>query len=83
MLSEKGLTIELKNIEKTTESKLASLKSEKIIGEEKERVTSALEIAEKERIAKLLEKDIEIERLNTKITEIKADIATKKERPTI
>jgi regulator of protease activity HflC (stomatin/prohibitin superfamily) len=76
---EKVLTIELKNIEKTTQSQLAGLKSEKIIGEEKERVASALEIAEKERISKLLEKDTEIEQLNAKITEIKANTATKTE----
>lgn len=76
---EKGLLIELKNIDKETEVQLSSLKAEKTIGEEKERVASALETAEKKRIALLLAKDAEIEQLATQIEEIKSGVSTKTE----
>ncbi|MDR1461374.1 MAG: hypothetical protein LBI78_07005 [Campylobacteraceae bacterium] len=76
---EKSLTIELKNIEKETESRLASLKSECVIGEEKERVAIILESAEKERMTQLSKKDTEIEQLQAHIEEIKSNISTKME----
>jgi len=76
---EKGLTIELKNIERETESQIAGLKSEKIIGEEKERVENTLKTIEKERITQLLAKDTEIEQIKAQIAEIKAGVATKTE----
>ena len=74
---EKNLTIELKTIEKDTQSQLASLKLELTIGEEKEVVASALETAERVRITALLAKDKEIERLHTEIKEIKESSSTK------
>jgi regulator of protease activity HflC (stomatin/prohibitin superfamily) len=76
---EKNLSIELKNIEKETEAQLAGLKSEKTIGEEKEKVEGFLKNAEKERIAQLLIKDAAIERITTQIEEIRTSISIKME----
>ncbi|ADZ82037.1 band 7 protein [Cellulosilyticum lentocellum DSM 5427] len=79
---EKELTIELKDIEKRTKSKLAELEAQKVVGEEKEKVSTFLEKAEKERvkIIQLLQK--EVEQVNSDIEQIKEStiIANESER---
>ena len=76
---EKELTIELKNIEKDTESKLAALKAEKIVGEEKEKVAVVLEQAEKERIKGLQLLQKEIEKINAEIEAVKSSCSSDNE----
>ena len=76
---EKDLAVELKNIERETEEKLASLKSDKIIGEEKENVNKVLEEAEKKRIYDMSVLQKSIEEISAEIEKIKARVKIENE----